>query len=108
MLPVPDPYQLQACLVGNTCVPRAAAVGGSGQWGREPGREMAQGLTLSDLVQPFHSSVRQTMYSYSNRSVLPRMVTGTGELSLSLFSNHYILQNHCWYYREPAKQPLSE
>lgn len=89
-------------------VPRAAALGCSGQWWREPGREMAQDLTLSGLVQPLHRSVRQTVCSYNNKSALLRMVTSTGELSLSLFSNHYILQNHCRYYREAAKQPLCE
>ena len=44
-----------------------AAVDYSGQLRREPGREMAQGQTFSDLVQPLHNSIRQTVYSYDNK-----------------------------------------
>lgn len=46
VLPVPDSLQLQACLVDKKFVPRAAAIGCSGQTGREPGGEMAQDLTV--------------------------------------------------------------
>lgn len=38
-----------------------AAVGYGGWWKREPGREMAQGQTLSGLVQPLHNSIGQMM-----------------------------------------------
>lgn len=44
-----------------------AAVGYSGQWRREPGREMAQGQTSAGLVEPSYNSIRQTVYSYSNK-----------------------------------------